>query len=148
MTADQPAVRCERFREQISLDLDSELSQLERRMLVAHLSSCSDCGAHASDVTSFTEALRAAPLEQPERPIVVRAPRRATFARVHAGMAAAVALVVVGSALQIGLRGTENSSARTPSRFPSLAEGRNEMRQVIADGRAFDKHRSGSTVVI
>jgi hypothetical protein len=68
---------------------------------------------------------------------------------VHVGLAAAVALAVVGSVLQLGLPGLERETTlQQPSRFPTLTEGRNEMKQIVADGRDFRRHRSGSTVVI
>ncbi len=140
---------CERIRAQISLELDSELSELERRMLDAHLLRCPACSAYSADVTDFTTTLRNAPLEQMRRAIHVHAPRRAVVARVHVGLAAAVAIAVVGSVLQLGLPAFErDTTLERPSRFPTLTAGRNEMKQIIADGRDFKRHRSGPTVVI
>jgi anti-sigma factor RsiW len=140
---------CERVRAQISLELDSELSELERRMLDAHLLGCRACSAYSADVTDFTTMLRSAPLEQLTRAIRVYSPRRAALARIHVGLAAAVAIAAVGSVLQIGLPGVESDPAlEQPSRFPTLSDGRNEMKQIVADGRHFKRHRSGPTVVI
>ena len=148
MSAANQSVACERIRAQISLEVDSELSELERRMLDAHLLRCPACSAYSTDVTDFTTMLRNAPLEQMRRAIHVHAPRRAVFPRVHVGLAAAVAIAVVGSVLQLGLPAFEGDTLERPSRFPTLAEGRNEMKQIVADGRDFKRHRSGPTVVI
>jgi predicted anti-sigma-YlaC factor YlaD len=142
-------VVCERIRAQISLELDGELSELERRMLETHLLRCPACGAYSADVTDFTTMLRNAPLEQMRRAIHVHVSRRAAFARVHIGLAAAVAIAVVGSVLQLGLPAFErDTTLARPSRFPTLTEGRNEMKQIVADGRDFKRHGSGPTVVI
>lgn len=149
MSVLRQSVVCERVRAQVSLELDGELSQLERRMLAAHLLRCPDCREYAEGVTAFTGELRAAPLEQMERSVVVHMPRRAVLSRVRLGLAAAVAIALVGSALQLPLPGSERStSARTPSRFPTLSDGRTEMQQILADARAFDRHRSGPTLVM
>ena len=140
---------CERVHAQISLELDSELSELERRMLDAHLLRCPACSAYSADVTDFTTMLRTAPLEQMRRAVRVHAPRRAVRPRVHVGLAAAVAIAVVGSVLQLGLPGLKRDAMlEQPSRFPTLTEGRNEMKQIVADGRDFKRHRSGPMAVI
>jgi anti-sigma factor RsiW len=81
---------------QISLLLDGELSQLERRMLDAHLAQCADCVAYSDDVSAFTDRLRYAPVLAPERPVVVRRPRRAVAARLQVGLVAGLALVALG----------------------------------------------------
>jgi predicted anti-sigma-YlaC factor YlaD len=94
-------VVCERVRVQVSLELDGELSQLERAMLAAHVLRCSDCRAYRSDVHAFTRALRAAALETAPA-VTVRRYRRSTAAtRFQAGVAAAMAFAVVGVATQV-----------------------------------------------
>ena len=73
---DTPLV-CDRVRAQISLELDGELSQLERAMLTSHLARCTDCRVFEAEVTAFTHALRAAPLETLSVPIsIAQAPLR------------------------------------------------------------------------
>jgi anti-sigma factor RsiW len=101
MSTVRPSVICDRVRSQISLELDDELSQLERAMVSAHLGRCDECRAYRDEVTAFTGALRAAPLEPMESPIVLRRTRHGIGARLQAGAAAAVALVAVGVASQI-----------------------------------------------
>ena len=94
-------VACERVRVQVSLELDGELSQLERAMLAAHVARCADCRAYRSEVHAFTRALRAAVLETAPA-VTVRRYRRSTAAtRFQAGVAAAMAFAVVGVATQV-----------------------------------------------
>jgi anti-sigma factor RsiW len=142
------SVLCERTRAQISLGLDGELSELERRMLEAHLVRCPDCQAYAGDIAEFTHELRTAPLEQLEHPIVIGGPRRATLARVQVAVAAAFAIAVIGSALQVAAPGAGRSSAsaQTPTRFETTGQAVREMRQIAADGRAFDRHKQRSAI--
>jgi predicted anti-sigma-YlaC factor YlaD len=95
---------CERVRSQVSVLLDGELSQLEQRMVAAHLDRCADCGAFEATVRSFTEDLRAAPIEVPRRPIVVRRARRVAFSvRQVSAAAATIAVAVLGVASQLGV---------------------------------------------
>ena len=97
----RPSVICDRVRSQVSLELDGELSQLERAMVAAHLERCPDCRAYESEVTAFTRLLRQAPLKEMERPVVVRRPYRTIAARLQAGVAAAVAVAALGAASQV-----------------------------------------------
>ncbi len=53
---------CERARAWVSLSLDGELSELERRLLDAHLGRCAACDAFAAEVEGVVEGLRATPL--------------------------------------------------------------------------------------
>jgi predicted anti-sigma-YlaC factor YlaD len=87
----------------MSLRVDSELSEFEGVLLDAHLSRCDDCRAFAQGLTSFTETLRAIPVEEPS--ISFQAPRRrarldVVFAgALRAGSAAAAVAVVAISGL-------------------------------------------------
>lgn len=120
MSTVRPSVICDRVRSQISLELDDELSQLERALVAAHLERCPGCSAYRDEVGTFTSALRAAPFELMESPVVLRRPRRGIAARVQASAAAAVALLAVGVASQLA---TQSPSPRFPSaneiRYPS-----------------------------
>lgn len=90
---------CERSRTWAALAPDGELSQLERRLLDAHLARCPSCAAFASDVTAVTETLRSAPTAPPAalRPVTVG--RQTTWVKrvPLAGKVAAVAAVAIGS---------------------------------------------------
>lgn len=82
---------CHRTRQQVSLRLDMELSELEEALLAAHLRKCPTCWEFAVDLEAVTEALRAAPLAEPSREFSLpRHPPRIDVAR--AGKVAAVAI--------------------------------------------------------
>ena len=135
---------CSGARAQVSRRLDGELSQLEERMLASHLGRCSDCRDFATDVASFTRDLREAPLEPLGFPIVVGGRRRrVALARAQFGVAAAVAVAVISSVLQIAIPSSTTSSEafRSPTFFPTSTQVAREVHQIIADGRAFDRHK-------
>jgi anti-sigma factor RsiW len=116
MTAVRPSLVCRRVREQVSLQLDNELSELERRMLDAHLARCADCAAYADDVRRFTVELREAPLVALRRPVVVAARRgRYVAARMQIGVAAALAFAALGLGTQ--LSASPESGDSSLSRF-------------------------------
>jgi anti-sigma factor RsiW len=117
MSAAYPQTVCTRVREQVSLELDGELSQLEQRMLETHLERCVRCAAYAADVREFTEKMRTAPRPQMQRPVVVRRRGPITAVRLQIGVAAAFALAALGLGTQL---------AATPDDAGSLArfEGR------------------------
>jgi len=110
MSAVRPSVVCERVRAQVSLQLDDELSQLERRMLAAHLERCADCRSYADEVSAFTRTLREAPLEALERPLVLRRARRPSIARLQIGVAAGLAVAILGAASQFPVSETQGPS--------------------------------------
>ena len=106
------SLTCERVRGQISLLLDAELSELERRMVTAHLERCPDCHAFEETAAAFTAELRAAPFEPFQGQVVVRRPRRLPFAATQVAAAAAVvAVAVIGAVGQLG-----SSSSPDPAR--------------------------------
>lgn len=126
MTAVRPSLVCRRVREQVSLQLDNELSELERRMLDAHLARCADCSAYADDVRRFTVELRETPLEVLERPVVIERRRRYVAARLQIGVAAALAFAALGLGTQLAASSEsgDTSLARfedTPNLSPSGA---------------------------
>ena len=116
---------CDRVRSQVSLELDGELSQLERAMVAAHLERCPDCSAYESEVTSFTHLLRQAPLKELESPVVIRKPHRTIAARLQAGVAAAVAVAALGAASQVVPEAQDPARSPSESRqiqYPSLRQ--------------------------
>lgn len=112
MSAAYPLTVCTRVREQVSLELDGELSQLEQRMLGTHLERCSRCAAYADDVRDFTEKMRTSPRAFMQRPVVVRRRSPITAMRLQVGVAAAFALAALGLGTQL---------AATPDTSGSLA---------------------------
>ena len=125
------SVNCSRVRAQVSLRLDGELSEIESRMLSAHLGRCELCRLYAEDVEEFTLALRAAEPLELARPIVVRRPRRLALARMQAGVAAVLALVSLGLASQLAPSSTGQASlsrtSTTVTRYPSPTETEYEL---------------------
>ena len=121
---------CARVREQVSLELDGELSQLEHRMLATHLERCARCAAYAADVRDVTARIRNAPYALMERPIVVRRRRAVTTMRLQVGVAAAFALAALGLGTQLAVS-TESQSGSL-SRFegqPDLNPPRSVLEQ-------------------
>ena len=112
------AIVCERIRAQVSLELDDELSELERRMLTAHVERCAECRSFAEGVGAVTEAIRQAPALALERPIVVRRRRRVSLTAAPIGVAASIAIAVVGVVSQLGALNPQGS-ATIPSVAPS-----------------------------
>jgi predicted anti-sigma-YlaC factor YlaD len=126
-------------RAQISLELDGELSQLERAMVAAHAVRCGGCRAFRSGATAFTRELRAAPLERPPASVPVRRPRRlASVARFQAGVAAAMALTIVGVATQVAAPQRANSQFRSLRvvHFQSQTELDHELALIAGSGLA------------
>ncbi len=127
-------------RQQISRRLDG--------MLELHLDRCADCRTFDAQAAEFTRRLRAAPLEPLGFPIEIRRTRRTSLARAQVGIAAVVAIAVIGSVLQIALPGASTSGRLpTPDRFPTSRQVDREVKQIIADGRAFDQHKHGGQVI-
>lgn len=139
MTVMPTPAACERTREQVSLSLDGELSELERRLLDAHLARCAACSAYADGVIAFTEALRAAPLEALPGPIVVRRPRRVLLGRLQVAAAAALAFLAVGIAGQLSASSERPALSRfddAPNLSPprSVLEREQEILRVVRPG--------------
>ena len=88
---------CDRARAWVSLELDGELSQLERSLLDSHLSGCAVCRAFKVDAVSATAELRAAPLERLERPIMLPSRRRLAFRPLEAAAAVLAVAISLGS---------------------------------------------------
>ena len=88
--------QCQRARQWASLDLDGELSELERALFAAHLEGCDDCRAFAAGVRGVGSALRSVPLELPARPLAVRSLRRNRSLRILQASAAAAVVATAG----------------------------------------------------
>jgi hypothetical protein len=100
MTGFPRGVLCERARSWAALAPDDELSELERKLLGAHLDRCAGCSAFFVDVASTALALRHAPPQPLPRPVSIPAwRRRQRYARMRTvGAAAAVAVMALGVA--------------------------------------------------
>jgi hypothetical protein len=103
---------CERTRSYVSLRLDGELAELERRMLDAHLGGCAGCRAFAGEVEAITRAVRAAPLAHVGRPVAARLQR----ARARTGALRHVAAVAAGVFVVLGAGSAAERGGETPER--------------------------------
>ena len=135
--ADHPAAICERARTWAALAPDGELSELERKLLDAHLQRCSPCAHFALDVAAIAAELRAAAPQPLPRPLSVPVwRRRPVYARVRAvGAAAAVAAMALGIASRgpitpsdesFGLPQVTNFANQAPEREVELITRRAE----------------------
>ena len=127
---------CARVREQVSLELDGELSQLEHRMLATHLERCARCAAYAADVRDVTARIRNAPYAVMQRPIVVRRRRAVTTMRLPPILLYVFRRLAIGLVVLFGISAVAFSMAYLlPSdpvtgRYPDITnEQRAEMRR-------------------
>lgn len=96
---------CEAARQAVSLKLDGELSQLQSVLLAVHVRRCADCRVFEAELASLAGALRAAPLEPLEHPIVLPR-RRSLVSRASLLTSAAAAAAVLAA---VGLSGAVES---------------------------------------
>jgi anti-sigma factor RsiW len=129
MSAAYPQTVCTRVREQVSLELDGELSQLEQRMLATHLERCARCAAYADDVRDVTERIRNAPRAIMQQPVVVRRRRPLTTVRLQVGVAAAFALAALGLGTQLAASTESQSSLARYEGQPALNPPRSVFEQ-------------------
>jgi predicted anti-sigma-YlaC factor YlaD len=122
--------RCDRIREWISLELDGELSRIERALVDRHLAVCGDCTAFAAEVRGFTQALRGESLEPLARPIELPSSKsRLSVRPLQVAAAAAVALIAVGiGSLSSSLLDGRVGSGLTPSAGLRVDEGKDQLR--------------------
>jgi len=142
--ADHPAAICERARTWAALAPDGELSELERKLLDAHLQRCSACAHFALDVAAVAAELRAAAPQPLPRPLSVPIwRRRPVYARVRAvGAAAAVAAMALGIAARAPLA-PQSDSLQLP-RVTNFANTAPE-REVELINRRVENEKAGST---
>jgi predicted anti-sigma-YlaC factor YlaD len=95
---------CEQARERVSLLLDDELSPHGAVLLDRHLATCGACTAFASQVTAYTDLLRATPLEPAPQSWLLRRPAVSRLAAQVAAVtaAAAAAVLVAVSTISVG----------------------------------------------
>ena len=124
---------CQRVRAQVSLFLDAEISQLETRMLEAHLARCADCREFEADVAEFTAELRAAPLEPLAQPVVIPHRRRFSVIGAQVGVAAVMALAVAGVASRMALDELRPTGGSQPVSTARLFETAWQPERELAD---------------
>ena len=144
MVGHPTGVLCERARTWAALAPDGELSELERKLLDAHLQRCAACGYFAVEVAAVASELRAAALRPLPRPLVVPIwRRRPVYARARAvGAAAAVAVMALGVASRAPL-----SADRESFELPRVTNFANKSpeREVELIARQVENEKAGST---
>ncbi len=116
---------CERARAWAALAPDDELSELERRLLAAHVARCTACGSFAAAVEALVEEVRKTPLEPvPASSRAVAWRRRAIVPATRAAsrigsVAAAAAAGIIAFSLGAGTLGDVE---RSPAPAPVLIE--------------------------
>ena len=109
---------CTEACQQLSLRVDSELSEFENLLLEAHLAGCADCQAFAQSVTDFTTALRTVPAEQPTVPFQLPGRHnrmQALLASSFRSAAAAAAVALVALSGLATLHATRGPTSGAPS---------------------------------
>lgn len=109
---------CERARAWTSLELDGELSQLERKLLAVHRSRCEPCAAFADKTWAVTNLVRATPLETPERQLPIRpsaAPGRGRRVALRVALVATLAVLAAGLGV---LAASLSRGPAEPARIP------------------------------
>ena len=114
---------CTQACQQLSLRVDSELSEFENLLLEAHLAGCADCQAFGQSITDFTTALRTVPAERPT--VSFQLPgshsRMALLASSFRAASAAAAVALVALSGLATLHATRGSTSAVPSAARSEA---------------------------
>jgi predicted anti-sigma-YlaC factor YlaD len=135
---------CDRCREQLSLELDGELSEVERAMLRAHLRRCAVCHEFAERVTAVVRLLRTAALEHAETaPLVSPRPIRLLAMRLQAASAAVLAVAAVGLGSQlVALSPSRADTTDRVFQYPTRYQIDQEQAQVAAAVATHDDVKS------
>lgn len=121
------------MRTQVSLLLDGEVSELDRRLVAAHLARCADCRAFEEPLRAFTAEIHAAPFESPDRPIYVARPRRrVSLGTVQYSAAATLLIATLSVVSQFGAPRSQTSDARPQFTVATLFSASWEPEQELA----------------
>jgi hypothetical protein len=126
-------VLCDRAQAWAALAPDGELSELEHKLLDAHLARCHACEAFAADVVSVADALRAEPLQTLSHPLTIPTWRRSgSFARLRTvGAAAAVALMAIGITARAPLPSDDRDTTPLPRVTDFSIDAQGELAQIL-----------------
>ena len=138
-------VLCERARTWAALAPDGELSELERKLLDAHVQRCAACAYFAVEVAAVaSELIERAGFGLP-RPLVVPIwRRRPVYSSVRAvGAAAAVAVMALGVASRAPLSASDRESFELP-RVTNFAN-KTPLHEVELIARRVENEKAGTT---
>lgn len=127
---------CDRTRALLSRQLDTQLSELERRAVALHTVRCVACRRFEDESRWITEELRAAPMAPLPRPVSITVPRRSFPTRVVANVASAAALLVIAV---MGVTAASDAPDRaggssTQSLAPDTRMGEIVLREIRREG--------------
>jgi ferric-dicitrate binding protein FerR (iron transport regulator) len=138
---------CERARMWASLQLDGELSELERALLDAHLARCEACAVFVREVEGATQQLRTAELERLPHPIALPS-RRRSLRPVHVSAAAALLAMAIGLgalASSFGSAGSRVAPVHAANELNPVTGGENSLIREIRLAR-IDRERARDRV--
>jgi predicted anti-sigma-YlaC factor YlaD len=133
---------CSRARAWGSLELDGELSQLERVLLAAHLRLCSQCAELVEGMRATTALVRAAPLERSGRTLVLpgREARRSRLIALRLATAATLAVLAAGLGMLAGSAGRGPAQPTSaPDDIALVTSGAPSASQELRDVRGLDR---------
>jgi ferric-dicitrate binding protein FerR (iron transport regulator) len=122
--SDRHDVRCDRARSLASLDLDGELSEVERARLEEHMRRCPACADAREAMRTLTVTLRGAPLERPASSPLRRRAREPAPRRGVLALRLLAAAVLAALAAGLGVLATTLGGERerpSPSTPPDIA---------------------------
>ena len=135
---------CDRARLAVSLELDGELSQLDRAYLDAHVDHCTTCFAYRADLTATTSLIRQQPLEPTPQVTLVfeRGPSRRQHVWRFATSGVALVLVGLLAATQFSRAPSSQSHLRADTRSAGSAK---ELRQIYSEFRLVGRDGTSSS---
>src|SRR6188472_4558945 len=113
MTGMRPS-RCDRTRSLLSQGLDGAISEVERRATARHIARCADCRAFEAQSRWVTEELRAAPLLELPRRVVLTPVRTHRISSRLVGNVASIAVSVGGWATSMSLATGSSANRAVP----------------------------------
>jgi predicted anti-sigma-YlaC factor YlaD len=103
---------CDRAHAWASLELDGELSELERALLDTHLSRCPECAREVTQMRAVARLMRETPPERPSEPVYVA---RRSHAPRHLALRAAIAATLAVGAAGLGVLAGHVGGTKPPS---------------------------------
>jgi predicted anti-sigma-YlaC factor YlaD len=142
---------CERAREWASLQLDGELSELERALLDAHLDRCDSCARFRLEAAATTSLLRGAEVEPVARPISLPRRARPGIRTFQTGVAVALVVTAAGLGSLLGVLRSQPAQRAEAAHVSTVAfeDNANSLRQLRRAGLiAQSRTRPGRNLLV